>query len=149
MRRGRIGCDPRGYTGGMSETLLLGLLLAAVVVAIAMLAMLLWRKPPRPDLAAEHARLEQALREDQRAGRGELREELAALSGRTEHRLELLRQTLSEDSRKARSDAAELQARFVESLGQRLKELGDRNEQRLGEMRGTLEQKLRELQEDN
>jgi DNA recombination protein RmuC len=133
----------------MSETLLLGLLLAAVVVAIAMLALLLFRKPPRPDLAGEHARLEQALREDQRAGRGELREELAALSGRTEHRLELLRQTLSEDSRKARTDAAELQARFVESLGQRLKELGDRNEQRLGEMRGTLEQKLRELQEDN
>jgi DNA recombination protein RmuC len=133
----------------MSETLLLGLLLAAVAVAILLLVVLVLRKPPRPDLSAEHARLEQALREDQRGGRGEMQLQLADLSGRTEQRLDRLREALAEDGRKARAEGAEMQARFADSLGQRLQELTQRNEQRLAEMRATLEQKLRELQADN
>jgi DNA recombination protein RmuC len=133
----------------MSETLLLGLLLAAVAVAILLLVVLVLRKPPRPDLSAEHARLEQALREDQRGGRGEMQQQLADLSGRTEQRLDRLREALAEDGRKARAEGAEMQARFADSLGQRLQELTQRNEQRLAEMRATLEQKLRELQADN
>jgi DNA recombination protein RmuC len=139
--------------------LLLVLLLVAVVVAIVLLVVLLLRKPERA--------LEAALREEQRDGRGELRQQLDSLSAaqeqriegfggrltefgtRTDQRLDVLRETLTEDSRKARSEGAELQQRFADALGLRLTELTQRNEQRIGEMRTTLEQKLRELQVDN
>ena len=39
--------------------------------------------------------------------------------------------------------------RFADALGQRLNELTQRNEQRIGEMRTTLEGRLKELQVDN
>jgi DNA recombination protein RmuC len=89
------------------------------------------------------------LRAEEREGRAELRQQLDSLGGRTDQRLDLLREALAEDARKARSEGADLQQRFSETLGARLKELTDRNELRLGEMRATLEQKLRELQADN
>ncbi|MDQ2702904.1 MAG: DNA recombination protein RmuC [Pseudomonadota bacterium] len=111
--------------------------------------MLLLRKPPQPDLAPEHARLERALRDEQREGRNEMLGRLQSLSSATDQRLEQLRETLAEDARKARLESAEHQGRSAESLGQRLQELTQRNEQRLGEMRTTLEQKLRELQAGN
>jgi len=133
----------------MSETMLLGFLLAAVAVVVVLLLVLLLRKSPRPDLAAEHARLEQALREDQRGGRGELQQQLADLAGRTEQRLDRMREAFVDDGRKARTEGAEQQKRFTDSVGEQLRDLSQRNEQRLGEMRATLEQKLRELQEDN
>lgn len=141
--------DPRSYTGGMSETLLLGLLLAAVAVAVVLLVVLVLRKPPRPDLTAEHARLEQALREEQRESRKELQEALSGLGARTAERLEQLRKSLADDSREARRDAAEQQSRFADTLGLRLRELGERNEQRLGQMSQTLEKSLTALREDN
>ena len=140
-------------------SLLLVLLLVAVVVAIVLLVVLLLRKPERA--------LEAALREEQRDGRGELRQQLDSLSAaqeqriegfgtrltefgtRTDQRLDVLREALTEDSRKARSEGAELQQRFADALGLRLNELTQRNEQRIGEMRATLEQKLRELQTGN
>lgn len=144
----------------MPETsLLLVLLLVAVVAAIVLLVVLLLRKPERA--------LEAALREEQRDGRGELRQQLDSLSAaqeqriegfgtrltefgtRTDQRLDVLREALTEDSRKARSEGAELQQRFADALGLRLNELTQRNEQRIGEMRATLEQKLRELQTGN
>ena len=147
----------------MAESSLLLPLLAAVVialvVAIVLLALLLLRRPER--------RLEAALREEQRDGRGELRQQLDSLSAqqeqriegfglrlndftaRTDQRLDVLREVLTEDARKARSEGADLQQRFAEALGQRLNELTQRNEQRIGEMRATLEQKLRELQVGN
>jgi DNA recombination protein RmuC len=147
----------------MAESSLLLPLLAAVVialvVAIELLALLLLRRPER--------RLEAALREEQRDGRGELRQQLDSLSAqqeqriegfglrlndftaRTDQRLDVLREVLTEDARKARSEGADLQQRFAEALGQRLNELTQRNEQRIGEMRATLEQKLRELQLGN
>src|SRR3546814_7944148 len=122
----------------MSESSLLVLLLAAGAVAIVLLVLVLLRKP-------ERAR-EAALREEQRDGRGELRQQLEGLSGRTDQRLDLLREALAEDARKARTEGADLQQRFGEGLGLRLQELTQRNEQRLAEMRSTLEQKLQELQ---
>ncbi|WP_226467952.1 DNA recombination protein RmuC [Luteimonas panaciterrae] len=124
-----------------------------------LLIVLLLRKPERV--------LEAALREEQRSGRSELREQLDSLSAaqeqriegfgarltdlstRTDQRLDVLREALTEDARKARTEGAELQQRFADVLGQRLNELTQRNEQRIGEMRATLEQKLRELQTDN
>ena len=144
----------------MPETpILLIVLLVAVAVAIVLLALLLMRKPERA--------LERALRDEQREGRGELRQQLDSLSAaqeqriegfgarltemsvRTDKRLDDLRAALTEDARKARSEGADQQQRLGESLGQRLAELTQRNELRIGEMRATLEQKLRELQTDN
>ena len=131
----------------------------AVVVAIVLLALLLQRRPGRM--------LETALREEQRDGRSELRQQLDSLSAqqeqriegfglrlndftaRTDQRLDVLREALGEDARKARAEGAELQQRFADALGQRLAELTQRNELRIGEMRATLEQKLRELQQGN
>lgn len=144
----------------MPETpLLLLLLLAAVTAAVVLLAVLLLRKPERA--------LEAALREEQRDGRGELRQQLDSLSAaqqqridgfgarltefntRTDQRLDVLREALTDDARKARSESALQQQRAAEAIGQRLAELTQRNELRIGEMRQTLEQKLRELQTDN
>jgi DNA recombination protein RmuC len=130
------------------NTLLLIAILACVLGAIALLAALL-RRRPEDGATALRTGLEEALRGEQREGRGELRQQLEGLSARTDQRLDLLREAVAEDARKARSEGAELQQRFAESLGQRLQELTQRNELRLGEMRATLEQKLRELQDDN
>ena len=141
-----------------SQTLLLlisGLLLAVLVLLVVLLLR-------RPEL-----RLEQALREEQRDGRGELRQQLDGLSSaqeqriegfgrrledlstRTDQRLDILREALTEDARKSRSEHAELQQRFEAALGQRLAELTQRNEQRIGEMRATLDQQLQRLLADN
>ena len=123
----------------------------------------------RPDAAREslRARLEEALRNEQRDGRLELRQQLdglvatqgqridgfarhlADLGTRTDGRLDQLRDTLTEDARKGRLEAGESQQRFTEALSAQLRELTQRNEQRIGEMRATLEQQLRALQEDN
>ncbi|MGY0617980.1 DNA recombination protein RmuC [Lysobacter sp. A378] len=148
------------------SSLLLIILLLAVLVAIVLLVLLLLRKPDAV-LEAHRAGLEQALRDEQRDGRGELRQQLDSiaqqqdtrmegfggklteLTVRTDQRLDLLRDALLEDARKARSEGAELQQRSSDAVGQRLTELTQRNELRIGEMRTTLEQKLRELQTDN
>ena len=141
-----------------SQTLLLliaGLLLAVLVL----LVVLLLRRP--------ETRLEKALREEQRDGRGELRQQLDSLSSaqeqridgfgrrledlatRTDQRLDVLREALTDDARKARTESAEQQQRFEVALGQRLGDLAQRNELRIGEMRATLEQQLQRLQADN
>ncbi|HBS56588.1 MAG TPA: DNA recombination protein RmuC [Stenotrophomonas sp.] len=103
-----------------TEFLLIGGLLLAVLV-LQLIALL--RRPP-------HDRLEQAVREEARAGRSELREQLDGfaraltdLSTRTDQRLDLLREALGEDARKARAEAAESQQRSGALMGQRLQEL--------------------------
>ena len=130
----------------MTETsLLLILLLVAVLAAIALLLVLLLRKP-------EHAagdRLELLLRDEQRAGRGELREQLADSLQRTDARLDELRTALGDDAHKARLELATGQQQFADNLTVQLRDLTARNEQRIGEMRTTLEQQLKSLQADN
>lgn len=103
-----------------TEYLLIGGLLLAVLI-LQLVALL--RRPP-------HDRLEQAVREEARAGRSELREQLDGfaraltdLSTRTDQRLDLLREALGEDARKARAEAAESQQRGAALMGQRLQEL--------------------------
>jgi DNA recombination protein RmuC len=141
-----------------TNTLLLILLILAAA-AVILLVVLLLRRPEQ--------RMELALREEQRSGRGELREQLdslskqqetriegfgrslADLSTRTDQRLDVLREALGEDARKGRLEASESQQRFAELLSQRLGELTQRNELRIGEMRATLELRLKELQADN
>ncbi|MFT3670319.1 MAG: DNA recombination protein RmuC [Pseudoxanthomonas sp.] len=145
-----------------SQTLLV-LLLVLVAVAVVLLAVLVLRRPE----ARIGDLLERALRDEQREGRSELRDQLeglsraqevridgfgrslADLSTRTDQRLDVLRDTLTEDARKGRLESAESQQRFADTLGQRLNELTQRNEQRIGEMRQTLEGRLKELQADN
>ncbi|XTQ94333.1 DNA recombination protein RmuC [Xanthomonas sacchari] len=111
--------------------LILAGLLCAVIALL--LAVLLRR--------GNHAALEAALREEQRGGRGELREQLdslarqqdarsegfarhlADLSTRTDQRLDLLREALTEDARRGRVEAGAAQQRMAELLSQRLVEI--------------------------
>src|SRR5690606_2932208 len=158
------------------QTLLI-LILALLVVVAALLLVLLSR---RPDAGAAQLRtaLEEALREEQRAGRSELREQLDSFStaqaqridgfaarltefsARTDQRLDALRNALVEDARKTRTEQGEAQQRFSETLGARLAEVAQRNDQRIGELtqrneqrmvelRNTLDSQLKALQEDN
>ena len=150
----------------MTDTALLYLLAGLLLAALALLLALLLR---RPEAALEQlrTRLEEALRDEQRDGRLELRQQLdglaatqgqridgfarhlADLGTRTDARLDQLRDTLTEDARKGRQETGDAQQRFVESVSAQLRELTQRNDQRIGEMRATLEQQLRALQEDN
>jgi DNA recombination protein RmuC len=129
----------------MDTVTLLWILLVLAALAVALLSVLLFRRPDgRP-----HERLEHALREEQRAGRGELRGQLADSIQRTDARLDELRAALTDDAHKSRADLSARQQQFEESLAMRLRELGDRNAQTLGELRVTLETQLTSLQAGN
>ncbi len=126
------------------------LLIAVVLAALAvlLLVVLLLRRP--------ETAIEKALRDEQREGRGELREQFAGfgrnltdLTLRTDARIDELRAALSDDAHKARMESASGQQQFAESLSTQLRELTARNEQRIGEMRATLESQLKSLQADN
>jgi DNA recombination protein RmuC len=143
----------------MDTGTLLWIVIALAALAVVLLGLLLFRRPEN--------RLEQALRDEQRAGRGELRVQLDSLSVaqgqridgfgrnladltvRTDARLDELRAALTEDARKSRSETSEQQQRHAEAMWVQLRELTARNEQRIGEMRQTLESQLRALQADN
>ncbi|MBA3486628.1 MAG: DNA recombination protein RmuC [Lysobacter sp.] len=138
----------------------------AIVIAIALLVVLL-RRSPDAVLESHRLRLEQALREEQREGRVELRQQLDSLASqqeqriegfgarlseltvRTDQRLDVLRAALGDDARKGRAEHAESLRTFTSTLDARVAELGRGNESRLVQMRETLENKLRELQVDN
>ena len=124
-----------------TPTLLLTGILLLAALAVVLLIVLLLRRPERA--------LESALREEQREGRGELRGQLADSIQRTDARLDELRAALTDDAHKSRSELALRQQQFEENLSTRLRELGDRNTQTLGEMRATLESQLKSLQAGN
>ena len=126
------------YTDAMPATsTLLIVLLAAVVVAIVLLVVLLLRKPDAA-LANLRERLEDALREEQRSGRGELRETLEALARAQNSHMEGFstrladfdrqhaerfggfRDALGEETRQARSEAGEMQLRHNTALTARV-----------------------------
>lgn len=150
----------------MNNDVLLILLLVAMLIAIVLLVLLLLRKPDAA-LAVMRERLEDAMRGEQREGRGELRQQLDSLSSaqeqrienfglrlndltmRTDARLDVLSNALTEDAHKARLDATARQQQFAEGLSQHLREMTDRNTQTLGELRSTLETQLKSLQADN
>ncbi|MBD9536175.1 DNA recombination protein RmuC [Stenotrophomonas sp. STM01] len=116
-----------------TETLILA---ALVLVVLVLQLVLLFRR-------ADNATLENALREEQRIGRGELREQLEAmtrqqdarmdgfgrnltdLSTRTDQRLDLLRDSLNDDARKGREENNVLQQQLAQLLGARLQEVRD------------------------
>ena len=135
------------------------LLLAAITVlllSIAGMLVVLVRRHPEGALPGFREALDRLVRDEQQAGRAELRQQLDSFSAHQERRieglgerLELLRTQLAEEQRLGRAEGAEQQRLLAESLGQRLADLTQRNEQRLGELRTTLEQQLKSLQADN
>jgi len=129
----------------MDTLTLLWILIALTALAVVLMIVLL----RRPQRALDPAQLERALREEQREGRGELRGQLADSIQRTDARLDELRTALTDDAHKSRSELAQRQQQFEESLSTRLRELGDRNTQTLGELRATLESQLKSLQAGN
>ncbi|HJP97820.1 MAG TPA: DNA recombination protein RmuC [Rhodanobacteraceae bacterium] len=168
----------------MDMTLLYALLVL-VAFAIILLFVLLLR--PRDDAAlreklealrTDGQRLDQTLRDEQRAGRAELAQSfeqfrthvqaqldtssgqqrqriedfstrLGQLIERTDQGGESLRNQLIDDSRKAREEGQASLQRFSEQLQASLKTLTTDNEKRLAEVRGTLDAQLKALQTDN
>ena len=131
-----------------TEILLIALLLLAVAIAIVLLVVLL-RRRPESAFSGLADRLEEALREEQRSGRGELRETVGDFTGRTDRRLDEFRMAIAEDARRTRQETGEQQTRFESSLGDRLRDLSDRNAQVMGELRATLDSQMKSLQADN
>jgi len=141
------------------------LILGAVLIAVLVLQLLTWQQT-KTQHNNSHL-LEAALREEQRNGRSELREQLDSLARQQEARLDTfarqltelitrtdshlttLRHSLSEETGKNRQESALAQQRFAETVSQRLNELTAHNDQRITEMRHTLEARLKELQADN
>ena len=136
-----------------TETLILAALLAAVLV---LQLVLLFRR-------ADNSALENALREEQRTGRGELREQLEAmtrqqdarmdgfgrnltdLSTRTDQRLDLLRDSLNDDARKGREENNVLQQQLAQLLGARLQEVRDQLDAFGQQQQGRMEAFARQL----
>ncbi len=165
--------------------ILMLILLAAVVVVLALQGLTLLRQrqgddpgPKLESLRSDNERLERTLREEQRAGRGELTQafeqfrghmqqqldamsaqqreridgfgtRLGQLTERTDRGLETLRSTLNEDARKTRAEMQASQQRFGDLLAERLNALTEHNEKRLGDVRTTLAEQLKDLQKDN
>lgn len=85
-------------------------------------------------LKDNNERIERALREEQRAGRGELAKSFEGFATRMNRELD----TMGTQQRER-----------LESFARRLGELSQGNDKRLGEIRGTLEAQLKELREGN
>lgn len=129
-------------------------------------------------LKGDGERLERTLREEQRAGREELQQgfdrfrghvaeqltgmsrqqaeridgfgqRLDGLTARTDAGLQGLAQRLTDDARKSREEVSLTLARAGEQQRQQLAALATDIEKRMGEVRATLEAKLKALQDDN
>lgn len=167
------------------ETILLIVLLLAVLACLGALVVLLARGRQDDGSAArfealrdDTRRLETLIREEQRAGRGELGESFAQFRGhvqeqlqtaaerqheriegfgrrldqlteRTDNGLQSLRLGLADDSRKTREESALTLKHFGELIDQRFTALTAENEKRLAEVRATLETRLGAIQQDN
>ncbi|APG04139.1 recombinase RmuC [Luteibacter rhizovicinus DSM 16549] len=167
------------------ESILLIVLLVLALACLGLLAVLLSRgkqddgNAGRLDALREDSRrLEGVLRDEQRAGRGELGESFSQFRGhvqeqmqqaaerqheriegfgrrldqlteRTDTGLQSLRQGLADDSRKTREESALTLKHFGELLDQRFTALTGDNEKRLGDIRTTLETRLAAIQQDN
>lgn len=90
-----------------------------------------------------------AFGQQQDARIGAFGQQLAELVTRTDAHMAALREALAEDARKGRQEAVESQQRFADAQGLRLNDLATRNEQRIGELRATLDAQLKGLQEGN
>ncbi len=146
--------------------LMLGVLALAVLVA-AVFAFLGWRRDPAAALTAaldtrlgalrqDIERVERGLREELRGARGETQAALAAFEARlgqfterTDAGLGALRQNLGNDAREARQEMTAIVQRLDAGLQARLEKLNETTERRLGEVRATLDDRLKQIQQDN
>ncbi|MCE5233242.1 MAG: DNA recombination protein RmuC [Mizugakiibacter sp.] len=147
----------------MSVTALLLVLTVAVAAVLALQLVALLRGRGDASLAAridalrgDSDRIERALREEQRAGRGELAQSFEQFRGHVQQQLEAANARQHEriegvgkrmDQLAERTDRGMQQ--FADTLQQRLAALAEHNQQRLGEVRGTLDAQLKALQQDN
>ncbi|MBA2079390.1 DNA recombination protein RmuC [Rhodanobacter sp. PCA2] len=74
---------------------------------------------------------------------------LVTLTERTDEGLKALAQRLAENAHRSREELTQTLARFGEQQQQRFTTLGAQHEQRMGEVRGTLDGQLKTLREDN
>ena len=143
------------------------LVLAFLLLVAVVLLVVLLRRNPAAGMAAELEsrlaglrqdldRIERSLRDEHRTGRAEQQAALAGFDARlgqfterTDAGLQALRQNLGDDARRTREEAAQGQQRFGEGLQLRFEKLTESTERRLGEVRLTLEGKLKDMQLDN
>lgn len=142
--------------------------LLIVLVMLAAVTVLLMLRPrgesiSREQLAilrADTERVERTLREEQRAGRAELAHSFQQFRGQLQMQLDkladntyrsgdALRTQLLDDARKSREDGHVTLQRFGAHVQETLDKLGSDNQQRIAEMRATLDQQLKSLQDDN
>src|SRR5688500_7535352 len=130
-----------------ASALLLAIFLS--LVGVAALLVVLLRRRPDAALAGFREGIERALREEQQAGRTELRQHLDSFSTHQERRiegfgkrLEDLRTQLGDEQRRSRAETAEQQRLLAETLERQLKSLQADNAQKLEQMRATVDEKL-------
>ncbi len=168
----------------MTHTTLLIILVIAVALVLVLQLVVLARKRDHSltarleALKDDNERLQRTLRDEQRAGRGELAQSFDQFRGhvqqqldgmsvqqreridsfdkrlgenieRTNRSMETLSGKLAEDSRKTGLDNRQALERFGEQLRQSLDKLGEHHEKRMTEVRATLEGQLKSLQNDN
>jgi DNA recombination protein RmuC len=122
-------------------------LLALVAIAVVLLVVLLVRRPPDPGPLLEElaARQAAALERTVRA----LREEFAAQSRQDRQELAVALERFGAGVNQQVGAMARLQNAQIDRFAAQLDRLTEANEKRLGEVRSTLEARLRELQADN
>ncbi|RMH93898.1 DNA recombination protein RmuC [Lysobacter pythonis] len=139
----------------MFENSILSVVLLAAAAIIVLLLALLLRKPDAA-LAPVRKTLEDALREEQRSGRAELRDcletlsrtqmaemerfgqRLAAFGQQHETRFGQLSESLDDKARQARHESSESQRHHNEALGRRIHDLTERTDKRLDEFRAAI-----------
>jgi DNA recombination protein RmuC len=150
-----------------STEILLLVLIGLTALGVILLLVVLIRGASAAGLRRSRDELEHALREEQRAGRGELHQQLEGLGRgqgqridgfaqrleqfgqRHDAHMQALQLRLADDTRGNREESAATLKRFGEVLQQSLSALGEHNEKRLAEMRATLDAQLKALQSDN
>ena len=133
----------------MDLTSALLLVVCLSLLGVTALLVLLLRRRPDAALAGFREGIERALRDEQQAGRSELRQQLDSFSTHQERRiegfgkrLEDLRTQLGDEQRRGRAEAAEQQRVLAETLERQLKSLQADNAQKLEQMRATVDEKL-------
>ncbi|MBS0432386.1 MAG: DNA recombination protein RmuC [Proteobacteria bacterium] len=144
-----------------APALLIGLIVLVAIVVVLQLVLLARARDgglsqKLDALRGDSERVERALREEQRAGRGELSQSFEQFRMHVQTQMDALntrqRERLGDFG--TRMDAlsqrnAQGMQQIAETLQQRLDQLTANNEQRLGEVRTTLETRLKTLQDEN
>ena len=152
----------------MTDQLLIALIVA-VVIAVVLQIVLLLRKPSLKPLEQLRDRLEAQLREENRAGRAELNEQLGRLGSQQAQTIETLRSSLQDQSAKAqdaarenadrirtetKQDAEQFRAQMLTqqnqlqtTLSTTLKDLTAKNESSLTQVRSDLQTSQQNLQQ--